>query len=84
MSHGWCACNQQIVWLETVMSHRWSAERGILRTSSFQDLRWDEGAHPAAVSDVLRVHEWSYVLAVKQVGPAATEADKAVIVWRPS
>ena len=43
------------------------ADKGILRTSRYGDLRWDESAYPAAVSDVLRVHEWSYVLAIKQV-----------------
>ena len=43
------------------------AGSGILRTSQFDDVRWDEGAHRAALADVLRVHEWSYVLSIKQV-----------------
>ena len=49
------------------LRHWGCADKGILRTTRFGDLRWDESAYPAAVSDVLRVHEWSYVLAIKQV-----------------
>ena len=37
------------------------AEEGILRSAEFEGLVWDEEPHQAAMSDVLRVHEWAYV-----------------------
>lgn len=37
------------------------AEEGILRSSEFAHLQWDERDRLAPLSDILRVHEWNYV-----------------------
>ena len=41
------------------------AECGILRSSDFAGLAWEHEAPPAEASDVLRVHEWTYVRHLK-------------------
>ena len=43
------------------------AENGILRTSEFEDVEWDEIDRLARMGDVLRIHEWSYIQRI-QVG----------------
>ena len=44
-------------------------EHGILRTTDMQQmqLEWDELSKKAAIGDVLRVHDWTYVQRIKQV-----------------
>ena len=42
---------------------------GTLRSNEFNDVRWETDCRPAAMADVLRVHEWSYVLSLKQASP---------------
>ena len=41
------------------------ADCGILRSSDFASLAWEHEAPPAEASDVLRVHEWTYVRHLK-------------------
>ena len=41
------------------------AEEGILRTAEFPHLVWDLENRFAPFGDVLRVHEWPYVLHVQ-------------------
>lgn len=38
-----------------------TAELGILRSSEFAELAWETRPPHARISDILRVHEWSYV-----------------------
>ena len=40
--------------------------KGTLRSAEFDDVRWETDCRPAAMADVLRVHEWRYVLALQQ------------------
>ncbi len=37
------------------------AELGILRSAEFADLEWETWPPHARITDILRVHEWSYV-----------------------
>lgn len=38
---------------------------GILRSGRFSACAWAEDCHPAAMTDVLRVHTWKYVKGVR-------------------
>jgi acetoin utilization deacetylase AcuC-like enzyme len=39
---------------------------GILRSSSFPHLIWDEESRKIFVADLLRVHDWSYVSHIQE------------------
>lgn len=46
---------------------------GILRSGAFDACAWAEDCHPAAMTDVLRVHTWKYVKGVRDACLAAPD-----------
>lgn len=51
------------------------AELGILRSTEFADLQWETQPPHARISDILRVHEWSYVRELQNACAALKEHD---------
>lgn len=51
------------------------AELGILRSEEFADLQWETRPPHARISDILRVHEWSYVRELQTACAALNEHD---------
>lgn len=45
----------------------WHAAHGILRSSEFSNLQWDERSQPGCMADILRVHDWSYVRSIQHL-----------------
>lgn len=43
-----------------------AAGQGILRSTLFKRLAWDESSPPVTMADLLRIHEWNYVLSIKE------------------
>ena len=43
------------------------AATGILRSSEFSTLEWDETSRRGCMADILRVHEWSYVRSLQHM-----------------
>ncbi len=54
---------ENVMRLHTLLDER----KGILRSPEFDALQWDENAPPAAIADVLRVHEYSYVNQIQSI-----------------
>ncbi len=50
------------------------AERGALRAAEFGGVAWRESDSPAAVADVLRVHDWPYLRRLQVPPPAGRPA----------
>lgn len=53
-----------------------AADLGILRGTEFEGLQWETQAPLASMSDVLRVHEWSYVRELQNL--CATLGDNTI------
>ncbi|BDA44253.1 probable type-2 histone deacetylase 2 at C-terminar half [Coccomyxa sp. Obi] len=51
------------------------SELGILRSTEFADLQWETQPPHARISDILRVHEWSYVRELQNACAALGEHD---------
>ena len=43
------------------------AATGILRSSEFSTLEWDETSRRGCMADILRVHDWSYVRSLQHM-----------------
>lgn len=52
------------------------ADLGILHGAEFQGLQWDINSQRAALGDVLRVHEWSYVDLLQKASASCTGESK--------
>jgi acetoin utilization deacetylase AcuC-like enzyme len=46
---------------------------GVLRSRRFAGCEWAEDCHPAAMTDVLRVHAWKYVRGVREACAATPD-----------
>ena len=55
------------------------ADLGILHSSEFLDLRWESSSQRAAMSDVLRVHEWAYVSLLQKASGSCTDSRFAAL-----
>lgn len=54
-------------WIGSLSTFLWHAASGILRSSEFSSLQWDERSEPGCMADILRVHDWSYVRSIQHM-----------------
>ena len=55
------------------------ADLGILHSAEFQDLNWNFSRQRATMSDILRVHEWSYISLLQKASDSCTETRFAAL-----